>query len=310
MADINRIMPGGASNAFGARGRGRFGGVLRSLAQREDFKKAVEGYGHGGLLGHRGGAATKSYADWQDSGGTGGWEAFVQEVHSLTPEQFLGIPDSAKASIYRGDGVGADIIKDPQTYFSEPVMKFTSEKYEDGEYKGIKEGTNEQNIEQAAKSTAQDDRAVSQLFDREVLNPLLEGAGGNGLVQSAKGNAALRSARTVQDTNRTLSRRGTQLTPAQRMAVNNQLGLNNATNTTNSVNKAVVSQQDTNNRELNSLFELTSRERFANSKTINQLAGISAERAADNSAANRAYKNQRFSNTVSGALSALSMGIG
>ncbi|MCP3670116.1 MAG: hypothetical protein GY814_06710, partial [Gammaproteobacteria bacterium] len=203
-----------------------FDGNKARISNMDYFRQGLRGYGRGGLLEHRGGTVTKSYADWQDSGGTGNWEDFVQEVHNLTPEQFQGVPDSIKALIYRGDGMGADIIKDPQTYFSESKMKFTSEHYENGEYKGIREGTNEQHIDQAARSTTQADRSVSQLFDREALNPLLEGAGGNGLVQSAKQNALTRSARTVQDTNRTLSRRGTQLTPAQRMAINNQLGLN------------------------------------------------------------------------------------
>ncbi|MCP4279766.1 MAG: hypothetical protein GY776_07125 [Alteromonas sp.] len=263
----------------------------------EDRRKWAELAEGGSVLHTTNGPVTKSYGDWVLDGGRTGWKGFMQDVHGLSPDQFLSLPKSVADRLYRGEALGSQTYSTPEAFFEDPVLKGS-------------EGNPENDMIQAATRVSIADRSVSQLFDREVLNPLLEGAGGNGLVQSAKGNAALRSARTVQDTNRTLSRRGTQLTPAQRMAVNNQLGLNNATNTTNSVNKAVVSQQDTNNKELNSLFELTSRERFANSKTINQLAGISAERAADNSAANRAYKNQRFSNTVSGALSALSMGIG
>ncbi len=300
--------PGGGVEMMG--GKGVFKNLGRALAENKQYQDVIYGVGRGGLLEHRNGTATLSYADWEATGGNGGWKQFVQDVHGLTPDEFLSIPDGAKGQIYRGDIVGKEAIKGADIHFTAPKLEFSSENYKNGEYQGVIEGTPEQNIEQAAMSVASDDRGVSKLFDREVLNPLLAGAGGNNLIQSAKENALVRTARTAEDTHRTLSRRGTQLTPAQRMAINNQLGVSSANNATNTVNKASIAQQDTNNKELNSLFELTSRERFANSKTISQLAGVSAERSADNAAANSAYKNQRLQNTISGAMSGFSLASG
>ena len=245
-------------------GKGLFGKVGKKLANNKRFQKEIEGIGHGGELEHRNGTAPQSYADWQDTGGKGGWKQLVQDVHDITPDEFLSIPDGAKKQLYRGDVVGREAIKDASVYFTDPKLEFSSEHYKNGEYQGVIKGTPEQNIQQAAVSVASDDRGVSKLFDREVLNPLLADAGGKSLIQSAKENALVRTARTSEDTHRTLDRRGTQLTPAQRMAVNNQLAIGSANNATNTVNKARNAQQDTNNKELSSLIELTSRERFAN----------------------------------------------